>query len=194
MKIAYLGWGSLLWNNKSLKLKTKWDKTKLLFPLNFSRISDKGKGRLTLVIDNVNGTLNHPHIASTKIKNLNKAINTLRLREKTKKNNIGYINIKDNSFRSKLLKKSQIDTIFEYAKKNNLDSIIWTDISPNFSEITGKKISTINAIQYIQSKMDKPKIYIKILKYIFLCKIYGNISTPISKTIIRKLLCNLSPK
>ena len=51
MIIYYIAWGSLLWNFKSLKIDTEWTKSNIKFPLNFSRISDNGQGRLTLVID-----------------------------------------------------------------------------------------------------------------------------------------------
>jgi len=190
MKIGYLAWGSLLWDYTQLNLKSGWIESSLQLPLNFSRISDKGKGRLTLVIDNNSGKINSIFISSTKINNLNKAINTLKLREKTKKNNIGYINTKDNSSRTNLLSPEQLQSIFQLAINNNLDAIIWTDIPPNFQEITGEKINTINALKYIDNKKNKKKTYIKIIKYIFLCKIYGNINTPISNSIIKQLLCN----
>jgi len=190
MKIGYLAWGSLLWDYTQLNLKSGWIESSLQLPLNFSRISDKGKGRLTLVIDNNSGKINSIFISSTKINNLNKAINTLKLREKTKKNNIGYINTKDNSSRTNLLSPEQLQSIFQLATNNNLDAIIWTDIPPNFQEITGEKINTINALKYIDNKKNKKKTYIKIIKYIFLCKIYGNINTPISNSIIKQLLCN----
>ena len=44
MKIAYFAWGSLLWNSDGLDLQTRWKKTNINLPLNFSRISDNGKG------------------------------------------------------------------------------------------------------------------------------------------------------
>jgi len=190
MKIAYLAWGSLLWDYTKLNLKSSWKNSGLQLPLNFSRISDRGKGRLTLVIDNETGKLNDTYIAKTKTSNLNKAISNLKTREKTKKSSIGYVNLLEKSSRTKLLKGFQIDQIVNLAKENNLDAIIWTDIPPNFDEITGMKINSINAMKYIDSKKDKKKTYIKIIKYIFLCKIYGKIHTPISNTLINKLLCN----
>jgi len=190
MKIAYLAWGSLLWDFSNLKLKTKWKESHILLPLNFSRVSDKGKGRLTLVIDNQTGTPNNIFVAKTKFTNLNKAISAIKTREKTRKSNMGYINWKDESFRTNNLKLSQINDVTNYAKNNNLDAIIWTDISPNFEKITGQKMTTSNAIKYIEEKQNRKKMYIKIIKYIFLCKIYGNIRTPVSNTIIKKLMCN----
>ena len=45
MKIAYFAWGSLLWDSDGLDLQTSWKKTNIRLPLNFSRISDNGKGR-----------------------------------------------------------------------------------------------------------------------------------------------------
>lgn len=190
MKIAYLAWGSLLWDYSELRLKKGWESSNLQLPLNFSRISDKGKGRLTLVIDNQTGKLNNVHIAKTKFSNLNSAINAIKIREKTKKNSIGYVNLKDNSSRTVNLNSNQLDEIISLAKERNLDAIIWTDISPNFEEITGEKINVSNALKYIESKKSKKRMYIKILKYIFLCKVYGNIKTPISNTLIKKLMCN----
>lgn len=194
MKIAFLAWGSLIWDFTNLKLKSKWTDSKIKLPLNFSRISDKGKGRLTLVIDNDTGKENKVFVAKTKYTNLNKAINAIKVREKTKKSNIGYVNLVDDTFRTKLLNKKQIDDVFNLAKKKSLDAIIWTDIPPNFQKLTKKPINTLNAIKYIESKKDKKKMYIKIIKYIFLCKIYGKINTPISNTIIKKLMCNNSIK
>ena len=55
--IIYLGWGSLLWDHSNLKLKSPWIPSSIKLPLEFSRISDKGAGRLTLVIDKKNGKL-----------------------------------------------------------------------------------------------------------------------------------------
>lgn len=190
MKIGYIAWGSLLWDFTKLRLKSKWKDSKIKLPLNFSRVSDKGKGRLTLVIDNENGKPNSVFLAKTKNTNLNKAINQIKTREKTRKSNIGYVNLIDNSSRTKLLNENQIDSLFKLAKKNNLDAIIWTDIPPNFKEITGKKMNVTNALKYIEDKKNKRKMYIKIIKYIFLCKIYGKIKTPLSNSLITSLMCD----
>ena len=58
MKIVYLAWGSLYWNADFLPINS-WIYSSLQLPLEFSRISDGGKGRLTLVIDEKNGTPNN---------------------------------------------------------------------------------------------------------------------------------------
>lgn len=191
MRIAYLAWGSLLWNDKKLKLKSGWEKTNFQFPLNFSRISDKGKGRLTLVIDPENGFLNPVYFGITKSTDLNKAINTLKNREKTSMALIGYINLKDGTVRSNLLEDKDIKKVMNFGKNQKLDAIVWTDIPPNFKEVTGKNYSKEEALKYIDSRKSNTKVYNKILEYIFLSKIYGKINTNLSKYVISKLMCNL---
>ena len=56
LKIVYLGWGSLIWDYSNLPINS-WKQSELELPLEFSRISDYGHGRMTLVIDQ-NGTMN----------------------------------------------------------------------------------------------------------------------------------------
>jgi hypothetical protein len=189
MIIYYIAWGSLLWNFKSLKIETEWTKSNIKFPLNFSRISDSGHGRLTLVIDKT-GEMNNVYYARTSFSNLNTAIQKLKTREKTSNKNIGFINIASDTFRTSLLDNKKIQELVNFAKKNKIDGLVWTEISPNFEEVFGKPYSKENAIEYIESKHENKKLYNKILEYIFLSKIYGNIKTPLSITLTKRLICN----
>jgi hypothetical protein len=189
MIIYYIAWGSLLWNFKSLKIDTEWTKSNIKFPLNFSRISDNGQGRLTLVIDK-SGEMNNIYYAKTAFSNLNTAIEKLKMREKTTTKNIGFINIASDTYRTSLLDDKKIQELVSFAKKNKIDGLIWTEISPNFNEVFGKPYSKENAIEYIESKHENKKLYNKILEYIFLSKIYGNIKTPLSTTLTKRLICN----
>jgi hypothetical protein len=189
MIIYYIAWGSLLWNFKSLKIETEWTKSNIKFPLNFSRISDNGQGRLTLVIDK-SGEMNNVYYARTSFSNLNTAIEKLKTREKTLTKNIGFINIASNTYRTSLLNDKKIHELINFAKKNNIDGLIWTEIPPNFNEVYRKPYSKESAIEYIESKHENKKLYNKILEYIFLSKIYGNIKTPLSTTLTKRLICN----
>ena len=189
MIIYYIAWGSLLWNFKSLKIETEWTKSNIKFPLNFSRISDSGNGRLTLVIDKT-GEMNNIYYAKTAFSNLNTAIQKLKMREKTSNKNIAFINIASDTFRTSQLDDKKIQELVSFAKKNKIDGLIWTEISPNFDEVFGKPYSKENAIEYIESKHESKRVYNKILEYIFLSKIYGNIKTPLSTYLTKKLICN----
>ena len=189
MIIYYISWGSLLWNFKSLKIETEWTKSNIKFPLNFSRISDSGQGRLTLAIDKT-GEMNNVYYARTSFSNLNTAIQKLKMREKTSTKNIGFINIESNTFRTSRLDDKKIHELISFAKKNNIGGLIWTEIPPNFEEAFGKPYSKENAIEYIESKHENKKLYNKILEYIFLSKIYGNIKTPLLTTLTKRLISN----
>ncbi len=189
MIIYYIAWGSILWNFKNLKIETEWTKSKIKFPLNFSRISDNGKGRLTLVIDKT-GEMNNVYYAQTSFSNLNIAIQKLKIREKTSNKNIGFINIASNIYRTSILDDNKIHELVNFAKNNKIDGLIWTEIPSNFDEVFGKPYSKDNAIEYIESKYDNKRVYNKILEYIFLSKIYGNIKTPLSNNLTKKLICN----
>jgi len=184
MKIGYLAWGSLLWNNSTLNLSNEWKKINVNLPLNFSRISDNGKGRLTLVIDNENGINNKIYFAPTDVDNLNLAIKNLRLREKTTSKNIGYINLKKNDFRSNQMTPKQLESIKNYAKKNKYDAIVWTDLPSNFSNITRKKFTINEALDYINSKYGT-QLFGDIIEYILMTKIYGKINSPITKEVMK---------
>jgi len=180
MKIAYFAWGSLLWDNDGLNLQTLWKKTNIRLPLNFSRISDNGKGRLTLVIDNIDGISNPIYYAITKTTNLNTAIENLKIREGTIPKYIGYINLKNDSSRySDRLTQKDIEKFKTFALKNKIDAVVWTDLYPNF-----KNFSTDNALKYINKHKKDIPLYTKIVEYIFLCYIHGNIRTPITKKFL----------
>ncbi len=177
MKIAYFAWGSLLWDSDGLDLQTHWKNTNIRLPLNFSRISDNRNGRLTLVIDNKDGILNPIYYAITKSINLNKAIQNIKIREGTITKYIGYINLKNNASRySERLSNEDIKSFKSFALKHKIDAIVWTDLHPNF-----KNFSTENALKYIKNKKKDTILYSKIIEYINLCYIHGNIKTPITK-------------
>ena len=138
--IIYLGWGSLLWDLQSLKLKSPWIKSTLQLPLEFSRISDKGAGRLTLVIDNKNGTMNNVYFAIADTNKLNEAIKNLKRREKTKPKYIGYVNIKTKKYRSHTGKF--IKAIYNWGKDIGAKAIIWTDLPSNWEIVRENKYTS----------------------------------------------------
>ena len=188
MKIIYLAWGSLLWNSKGLKLKEDWKKTNFKLPLNFSRISDNGKGRLTLVIDQENGNLNNVYYATTGYRDLNLAIMALKLREKTTKNHIGYLSLNQSKKRSKNLSGYQEEVIKDFLREKGYEAVVWTDLEKNFEKYEEKPFTKENAFLYLQSK--KEKLYTQILEYIVLSKIYGNIKTNVGEYLIQKEICS----
>ena len=182
MKILYLAWGSLLWNNIGLNLTSKWKKSDVKLPLNFTRISDNGKGRLTLVIDYKNGILNNIWYAETEINNLNEAINVLKKREGTNKINIGYINFEKNKSRLGDLENKDKELLVKTFSQK-YDAIIWVNLQPNWEEIKKTKYNINSALSYLTSIKENKFLYSKSLEYIMFSKIFGHITTPLTEKI-----------
>ncbi len=189
-KIAYLGWGSLLWSSKNLKVP-EWHRTELKLPLEFSRASDGGFGRLTLVIDPKNGTENRVWIGETTHKNIDSAIKAIREREGSKNPHaIAFINLKSKKTRTSHTPEHIVKRIHEYAKKHNFDAIIWTDLSSNWEELKYCKFTNENVINYFRFlPMD---IQLKILTYIYQASRIGRIHTNFSAYLF-KHLADFSP-
>ena len=174
-KIVYLGWGSLLWNYKDLKIDD-WQQIDLQLPLEFSRMSQDG--RLTLVIDEKNGAINKIWSTQAHYKNIDIAINALKKREKTLKSAISYINLPKKRYRIRNTSPKLTQEIVMWALKEKIDVIIWTDLSSNWQQIRGKEYSIEDALQYFKSA---PVIaQMKIFDYVFGAKQVGKIKTPFS--------------
>jgi len=187
MKIAYLAWGSLKWNPEDLLIKSEnsWIYSNLKLPLEFSRISDQGKGRLTLVIDEENGTLNNVWYAHSTTNNVNNAINSLKKREKTTLNNIAYINLKSNKSRIINTPKDIVLNIIEWMKKNNIDVVIWTDLKSNWENIMHTKYNNNKAYDYFKKSVLETRL--KQLEYIYKANHISMIRTSFSDYFFTQL-------
>lgn len=151
MKIAVLGWGSLVWDQRELPIKGCWKENGPLLPLEFSRVSKDG--RLTLVIDHLNGSDTKTCYALSSRAVLTDALEDLRSREGTVEKWIGYLNINDGtgSFNKYSDHVDVFERIKEWAVSLNLDAVVWTALPSQFEDKTGKNFSVENAIQYIKS-------------------------------------------
>jgi len=127
MKIACLGWGSLIWRPQNLLIQQKWFEDGPIIPIEFCRES-KDK-RITLVItENVRPVRVLWSLMSTD--NFEIAIESLRLREGIDKKNkdslIGQVSHSDTITEN--IKKS----IQKWLNEKDLDAAIWTDLKPKF--------------------------------------------------------------
>lgn len=187
MKIAYLAWGSLKWNPENLPITSinSWIYSSLELPLEFSRISDNKKGRLTLVIDEKNGTYNKIWYAISTENNLDKAINKLKKREKTTINNIAYINLRNNKIRVNNTSRNIANNIINWMKKNKLDAVVWTDLKSNWEEIMKCPFTNQKAFNYFKNSTTGTKLLI--VEYIFKASQLAKIKTSFSEFFIKKL-------
>jgi hypothetical protein len=149
MKIAILGWGSLIWDEGDvpLPLETGWQVGGPKLPIEFSRISNSRNGALTLVIDPDNGEYISTQFAISKRSDLDDAICDLRTREGTLVKRIGYVNLIDGSQRCNVYLNVG-DIIRMWANNKNIDAVVWTDLPPNFEEFSVDK-----AIGYLHNHL-----------------------------------------
>jgi hypothetical protein len=150
MKIAILGWGSLIWDIREFNNHIEnWNKSDLKLPIEFSRISSSRGGALTLVIDLENGIDVNVRYAIAKSSSLEENIELLRKREGTTLKNIGFVDLVNNTF--KTYNEEIIPNIKNWAKENDIDAVIWTDLKSNYEQKLGKKFKVDESFEYLLS-------------------------------------------
>lgn len=125
MKIAVLGWGSLIWKPGQLDIEPKWHEDGPELPVEFARVSSGN--RLTLVL--VDGCpLQKTLWAMSRKMTLAEAVEDLRIREgPTKNENIGRWD-KGQEVDSRFV--NVLPVISEWAMRHDLDGVVWTALGP----------------------------------------------------------------
>ena len=147
MKIAVLGWGSLIWSPKKLKINTAWQNDGPLLPIEFARISNDG--RLTLVLKKnekkVQTLWSIMDFDSIELAKVN-----LKERENmTSINSIGFI---DTVAKNKLSRFEDVSiTIKKWALEKNIDAVIWTDLGVKFFDKIQRPFNANNAVEYLRN-------------------------------------------
>ena len=141
--IVCLGWGSLTWDPRTLRIKSGWFDDGPHISIEFIRVSSDG--RLTLVID--------PSMPKVKClwalmntANLNHAIDNLRNREGIPRNSghlIGRWTMGQNT-------PAGLIDLSRWAKDKNIQSIIWTALGPRFSGQNGRVPTQHEAVAYLR--------------------------------------------
>ena len=149
MKIALLGWGSLIWDQcpEFDEWQDDWRDDGPTLNLEFSRISESRKDALTLVIDDDNGNVCVVSYAMSKRTDPDDAICDLRSREGTILKRIGYYFIDG----SRSGTPEVPETIKDWVKKKKFDFVIWTGLLSNFENEKHEPFSVKAAIAHIKS-------------------------------------------
>tara|TARA_R100001591_G_scaffold118550_1_gene142047 strand:- start:6650 stop:7225 length:576 start_codon:yes stop_codon:yes gene_type:complete len=153
LKIAILGWGSLLWDKRPEfnEQHGDWQFDGPSLKIEFSRVSHTRGGALTLVLDSKDGASCQVAYAFSKRNNPDDAICDVRSREGTTLKNVGFC-FADNS-RQQSRDEDVLKTIQEWASKKEIDVVIWTDLESNFQTKSKckKPFSVEVALCHIQS-------------------------------------------
>lgn len=145
LKIACIGWGSLIWNPGSLLIIREWFQDGPFLPIEFTRESiDK---RLTLAITPKSKPL-RTLWALMATNDLNEAKKSLCLREaKSEKNlvnTIGFVTINEEYSDETEL------TIQSWISRLNIDAAIWTKLPPKFNKVDNSVPTLEEAIKYLK--------------------------------------------
>ena len=128
MKIAIIGWGSLIRDPGEITLASRWRRGGPLLPLEFSR---KSRGnRLTLVIDEVEGSQSTFWTLSD-CETVEEARDDVREREGTSDSRIHSID-QDGMFYGHKRIDSVVIAVREWMLASDIDATIWTGLEPNW--------------------------------------------------------------
>lgn len=146
MKIACLGWGSLIWRPGNLLIQRKWFNDGPFLPIEYARQSKDG--RLTLVITESKRPLRTLWALMT-TDNLDEAKESLRIREGIPKKKlstwIGSLTIAD-----EITEDIQL-IIKNWAIGLKLDAVIWTNLPTKYNKSDGQVPTLEEAISYLRS-------------------------------------------
>ena len=157
MKIALLGWGSLIWEPGSLKghVRGGWKTGGPELPLEFSRKSTSRSGALTLVIDSAYGAKCLTRCITSARRKLDRAIADLEDREGvTSGDSIGFVNLTSSESRGGA--EETVNAIRSWAEKRNYDAVVWTALQSNF-----KNYSVERAVRYLAELPREGKVKAK---------------------------------
>jgi hypothetical protein len=168
MKIAILGWGSLLWDPRDLQTAAPFERAGPNLPIEFCRVSKNH--RLTLIIDETFGTLCQTYAATSACNNLDEAIENLRLREQMPSAaDVGFVEIATDA-RSPIATERHphaIETIADWALNAGHDAVIWTALDSNFADRTGEPFSVNAAMRFLENlEQHDPEAFARALEYI----------------------------
>jgi hypothetical protein len=154
MTVAILGWGSLLWDLDDLapKVAGGWDlRAGPRLPMEFSRISPKRRMSLVVCLDPEHGAGCATHAIRSTRGEVAEAVADLAARERATPERIGWA---DAAGRGAGRMPEVVAAVGEWCAARGWDAAVWTDLEPNFREITGAAFSIADGIGYLRTLDD----------------------------------------
>ena len=147
MRIACLGWGSLVWNPEGLPIRRGWFEDGPLLPIEFSRESN-GQ-RITLVL--VEGVAPVRSLwALMSVADLAKAREALADREgmgpKTRARYVGYWSLDGASA------GVGSEAIAQWATTKGLEGVVWTSLPPGFKQAVEALMTPEDVVTYMEDR------------------------------------------
>ena len=141
MRIAVIGWGSLIWCPGCLNIKSRWYTNGPKLPIEFSRVSKDG--RLTLVITPKVDPVQTLWAVST-FEDVGQAAENLRKREGTSKAYIGQLAIGKPSNRD-----TGSEAVSAWLREQNIEAAVWTTLPPKAPPNSDTPMNAQRAVDHI---------------------------------------------
>jgi hypothetical protein len=189
-KIAVLAWGSLVWDQRDLKIAAKFEPTGPRLPIEFCRVS--ADGRLTLVIDETNGAECISYQARSSFNVLETAAANLAEREGMRSTtNVGFIDLVTGKTNAASLRRhpKSVSAIRTWAVSNDVHAVIWTALGIKFKDATGVPFSVVAALSYLEALDDVR--FSRALEYIR--RAPPEVETPVRASVNRRWLNKAGP-
>jgi hypothetical protein len=154
MRIAIIGWGSLVWDPRNLARTGGWRTDGPRLPVEFSRIS--ADGRLTLVI-HLTSDLQQTYWALSSLDNLEAARENLRARECTGRTSIHWATRTDAHDPVSPI----VATTQRWLRERTVDAAIWTGLAPT---IDGDVVA--NAVAYLSGIGEDDERWRRVREYV----------------------------
>jgi hypothetical protein len=171
-KIAIVSFGSLVFEPRNLKIQGQWNETGPIIKCEFSRISSNK--RLTVVVDENNGSLVQSLWAESAFTNINLAIRNFREREGSDLNKISVLNVRTGEKSESCNRHQETSrTILNWAREEELDHVIWSGLGVRFLDAIGVRFNVENALEYLNTLEQPDKL--NSIRYIL--NVHPNIQT-----------------
>ncbi len=146
VRIAVVGWGSLIWHPASLRVSTRWRRDGPRLPVEFARISKDG--RLTLVI-RPGSEDQTTYWAVSELTALDEARNNVRARENSGLTDIHYVRRDDRA--EEAVPRDMLMTISTWlAGHQDVDAVMWTALPSNWRDKRQSDFTPEDALEYVR--------------------------------------------
>lgn len=141
--IVCLGWGSLIWDPRTLPMDGPWASDGPAIPVDFSRQS--GDGRLTLVVDSEHAPVGSlwTVLSCTTVR---QAVEALRVREGIASNRVEWVGC----WEAGEAEPSAIPGLPDWAAARGVRAAVWTALPSRFRGRNGEKPSPREAVAYLR--------------------------------------------
>lgn len=160
MKIAIIGWGSLLWDKDPFfdSKHGDWKEGGPLLPLEFSRISRSRGGILTPVVDTRHGELSPTAYCLSNREDFMDTVCDLRQREGCLYKYVGWSHLGPRIVGDPCPNFEVYRQVINWQRANDIEMAVWTGLQPNFQRTTNTRFSISAAMDYLNNLPTEMKL------------------------------------